>query len=41
MSDQDWDLVYNVHLRGAYKVTHAAWPYLTKQNYGRYGDCAI
>lgn len=35
MSDQDWDLVYNVHLRGAFKVTRAAWPHMQKQKYGR------
>lgn len=35
MEDADWDLVYRVHVEGAYKVTHAAWPYLREQNYGR------
>ncbi|WP_296259482.1 MULTISPECIES: SDR family oxidoreductase [unclassified Pseudomonas] len=35
MEDTDWDLVYRVHVEGAYKVTHAAWPYLRRQNYGR------
>jgi len=35
MEDTDWDLVYRVHLEGAYKVTHAAWPHLREQNYGR------
>jgi 3-hydroxyacyl-CoA dehydrogenase/3a,7a,12a-trihydroxy-5b-cholest-24-enoyl-CoA hydratase len=35
MSDTDWDLIYDVHVKGAYKVTHAAWPYLRDQNYGR------
>ena len=35
MTDQDWDLIYDVHVRGAYKVTHAAWPYMRDQNYGR------
>ncbi|KAG9287655.1 hypothetical protein G9A89_024005 [Geosiphon pyriformis] len=35
MSDQDWDLVQKVHLRGTYKVTKAAWPYFLKQKYGR------
>ena len=35
MEDPDWDLVYKVHVEGAYKVTHAAWPYLREQNYGR------
>ncbi|CAG8685766.1 7592_t:CDS:2, partial [Racocetra persica] len=34
MSDDDWDLVQKVHLRGTYKVTKAAWPHFTKQKYG-------
>lgn len=35
MEDADWDLVYKVHVEGAYKTTHAAWPHLREQNYGR------
>jgi len=35
MTDQDWDLIYDVHVKGAYKVTHAAWPYMREQGYGR------
>ncbi|XP_076642289.1 peroxisomal multifunctional enzyme type 2 [Halictus rubicundus] len=35
MTDTDWDLIQDVHLKGAYKTTQAAWPYFTKQNYGR------
>ena len=35
MEDPDWDLVYRVHVEGAYKVTHAAWPHMREQNYGR------
>jgi multifunctional beta-oxidation protein len=35
MTDADWDAVYKVHLRGSYKTTKAAWPYFTKQKYGR------
>lgn len=35
MTDEDWDLVYNVHVKGAYKITHAAWPHLREQEYGR------
>ncbi|QSB20949.1 SDR family oxidoreductase [Pseudomonas sp. 15A4] len=35
MEDADWDLVYRVHVEGAYKVTRAAWPHLRDQNYGR------
>jgi NAD(P)-dependent dehydrogenase (short-subunit alcohol dehydrogenase family) len=35
MNEQDWDLIYDVHVRGAFKVSHAAWPYMRDQNYGR------
>jgi NAD(P)-dependent dehydrogenase (short-subunit alcohol dehydrogenase family) len=35
MSDDDWDKVYQVHLKGAYSVTHAAWPHMEKNQFGR------
>ena len=35
MDDSDWDLVYRVHVEGAYKVTRAAWPHMREQGYGR------
>ncbi|KAH7375928.1 short chain dehydrogenase [Plectosphaerella cucumerina] len=35
MDDKLWDPVMNIHLRGTYKVTKAAWPYMLKQKYGR------
>ncbi|KAL1924341.1 uncharacterized protein VTP21DRAFT_7376 [Calcarisporiella thermophila] len=35
MSDEDWDLVHRVHLRGTYKMIKAAWPHFVKQEYGR------
>ncbi|KAI1006092.1 Peroxisomal hydratase-dehydrogenase-epimerase [Podosphaera aphanis] len=35
MDDTMWDQVIAVHLRGTYKVTKAAWPYMLKQKYGR------
>eukprot|EP01103_Thecamoeba_quadrilineata_P001253 TRINITY_DN11105_c0_g1_i1.p1 TRINITY_DN11105_c0_g1~~TRINITY_DN11105_c0_g1_i1.p1 ORF type:complete len:305 (+),score=68.81 TRINITY_DN11105_c0_g1_i1:43-957(+) len=35
MKDQDWDIIFRVHVNGAYKVTKAAWPYFREQNYGR------
>ncbi|KAI8870153.1 NAD(P)-binding protein [Ramicandelaber brevisporus] len=34
ITDQDWNLVMSVHLRGSYKVTKAAWPYMVKQKSG-------
>src|SRR6185295_12458957 len=35
MTDADWDLVYRVHVRGAYKCTQAAWPLMREQKFGR------
>jgi len=35
ISNNDWDLVHAVHLRGSFITTKAAWPYFRKQNYGR------
>ncbi|EEB16259.1 estradiol 17 beta-dehydrogenase, putative [Pediculus humanus corporis] len=35
ISDNDWDLIHQVHLKGSFKTTQAAWPYFKKQNYGR------
>ena len=35
MTDDLWYSVYNIHLRGTYKITKAAWPHFLKQRYGR------
>ncbi len=35
MSQQDWDLIYQVHVNGAFQMTHAAWPIMREQEYGR------
>lgn len=35
MTDDDWDIIYRVHLFGSYKVTRAAWPHMRAANYGR------
>ncbi|EMD88293.1 hypothetical protein COCC4DRAFT_174938 [Bipolaris maydis ATCC 48331] len=35
MKQADWDLIYKVHVYGAYKCARAAWPYFRKQKYGR------
>ena len=35
LSQDDWDLVYRVHLLGAYRVTHAAWSRMRQNGYGR------
>jgi len=35
MSEADFDAVIAVHLKGAFNVTHAAWPILREQGYGR------
>ena len=35
MTLDEWDVVINVHLNGTAYVTHAAWPLMYAQNYGR------
>ena len=35
MSQEDWDLIYKVHVLGGFRVTHAAWPHMRDQGYGR------
>ncbi len=35
MTQQDWDLVYKVHVLGAFRCTHAAWPIMRDAGYGR------
>ncbi|OIW28375.1 NAD(P)-binding protein [Coniochaeta ligniaria NRRL 30616] len=35
MKDEDWDLIFKVHVKGSYKCARAAWPYFRKQKYGR------
>lgn len=35
MTDQEWDLVQLVHLKGAFSCTKAAWPHFRKQKFGR------
>ena len=35
MSDNDWDLIMAVHVKGSYKVAKAAWDHMIKQGYGR------
>lgn len=35
MTQEDWDLIYKVHVLGAYRVTKAAWPIMLEQGYGR------
>ena len=35
MSDKDWNLVYDVHLRGPFSLTQAAFRHMREQKYGR------
>ena len=35
MTQADWDIIYRVHVLGAFKTTHAAWPYMRDAGYGR------
>ena len=35
MTEKDWDLIFRVHVKGAFSVTRAAWNYMRDQGYGR------
>lgn len=35
MTDQEWDQVQLVHLKGAFSCTKAVWPIFCKQGFGR------
>ncbi len=35
MTKDDWDLIFRVHVNGAFRTSHAAWPYMQEQGYGR------
>lgn len=35
MSDKEWDQITEVHLKGAFSCTKAAWPHFRKQKFGR------
>ena len=35
MSDQEWDQIMAVHLKGSYACAKAAWPHFQKQGFGR------
>lgn len=35
MTDAEWDLVFAVHVKGAYYCTKAAWGHMREQKYGR------
>jgi multifunctional beta-oxidation protein len=35
MTDKEWDQVQEVHLKGAFSCTKAAWPIFRKQKFGR------
>lgn len=35
MANDQWNIIVDIHLKGTYAVTKAAWPYFLKQKYGR------
>ena len=35
MTEDSWDIIFAVHVRGAFCVTKAAWPLMRDQGYGR------
>ena len=36
MSDEDWNLVYQVHLHGAFQVSRAAFAHMREKGYGKF-----
>jgi 3-hydroxyacyl-CoA dehydrogenase/3a,7a,12a-trihydroxy-5b-cholest-24-enoyl-CoA hydratase len=36
MSEEEWDLVYDLHMKGAFKVSRAAYSHMREQGYGRF-----
>lgn len=35
MTDQEWDIIQQVHLKGAFLISRAAWPHMRERGYGR------
>lgn len=35
MSDKEWDQIVEVHLKGSFACSKAAWPHFRKQKFGR------
>lgn len=35
MTEEDWDIIQNIHVKGAVNTTKAAWPHFLKQKFGR------
>uniref|UniRef100_A0A8C8R943 Peroxisomal multifunctional enzyme type 2 n=1 Tax=Pelusios castaneus TaxID=367368 RepID=A0A8C8R943_9SAUR len=35
ISDEDWDIIHRVHLKGSFMVTRAAWNHMKNQKFGR------
>lgn len=35
MSEKDWQMMFAVHLDGAFQLTKAAWPHMRQQQFGR------
>lgn len=35
MTKDDWDLIFRVHVNGAFRCSHAAWPHMRDRGYGR------
>jgi NAD(P)-dependent dehydrogenase (short-subunit alcohol dehydrogenase family) len=35
MTEESWDIIFSVHVKGAFCCTKAAWPIMREQKYGR------
>jgi 3-hydroxyacyl-CoA dehydrogenase/3a,7a,12a-trihydroxy-5b-cholest-24-enoyl-CoA hydratase len=35
MTEEDWDIIFSVHVKGMFNAVHNAWPHMRAQSYGR------
>jgi NAD(P)-dependent dehydrogenase (short-subunit alcohol dehydrogenase family) len=35
MTEEDWDIIFAVHVKGMFNACHNAWPHMREQGYGR------
>ena len=35
ISEEDWDIIFDVHMKGTYAILHHVWPVCSQQGYGR------
>lgn len=35
MTEEEWDIIHKIHVKGAFSVTKAAWSIMREQKFGR------